>query len=70
MLKGEGLMPKCIKCDIESEHSICEQCVEELVANMSPEDLVSHALVGVDAMKGKGNLLERLRNCKSQLETK
>ena len=60
-------MVKCIKCDVESEHSICEHCANELLDNMSPEDLVAHALVGMDAIKGKGNLTERFKDYKSQL---
>ena len=63
-------MPRCIKCDVESGHSICERCVDELLDNMSDEDLAAHALVGMDAMKGKDNLLRRLGNYKSLLERK
>ncbi len=69
MLK-EGKMPKCIKCDTESPHSICEHCVDELLGNMSNEDLVAHALVGWDAINGKDKLLGRLKNYKSLLKGK
>ena len=61
-------MVKCIKCDTESEHSICGHCVDELLNNMSPEDLIAHALVGIDAIKGKDKLFERLKTYKSQLK--
>ncbi|KKL91934.1 hypothetical protein LCGC14_1889680 [marine sediment metagenome] len=60
-------MLKCIKCDMESEHSICKRCADELLDNMNPKDLVAHALVGMDVMKGKKDLNERLKFYKSQL---
>ncbi|KKL07017.1 hypothetical protein LCGC14_2590220 [marine sediment metagenome] len=63
-------MARCIKCDIESAHSICGPCADELLDKMSPEDLAAHALVGVDAIKGKDKLLERLNNYKALLKEK
>ena len=60
-------MPKCIKCNTESAHSICESCVDELLDNMTPGELVAHALVGMDAINGKDKLFERLKNYKSLL---
>ena len=60
-------MPECIKCGTESDHSICKRCVDELLDNMGPEDLVAHALVGRDAINGKNNPLERLKQYKSLL---
>ena len=61
-------MPKCIKCNKESNHSICAKCTCELLDNMSREDLLAHALVGMDALKGKDNLLDKLKKYKSLLK--
>jgi len=61
-------MPKCIKCNKESNHSICESCADELLSNMSREDLIAHALVGMDATAGKTGLAERLKKYKGLLE--
>ncbi|KKN64711.1 hypothetical protein LCGC14_0488430 [marine sediment metagenome] len=60
-------MPKCIKCNVESGHAICAPCAEELLDNMNPEELVAHALVGMDAMDGKDKLLERFKTYKALL---
>ena len=58
---------RCIKCNSESEHSICVHCADELIDNMAPEELVAHALVGADAIEGKDNLLRRLEFYKTML---
>lgn len=61
-------MPKCIQCNKESPHAICEECADKLVDKMSPESLVAHALVGMDAIKGKDKLFERLKKYKALLK--
>ena len=59
---------KCIKCYVETLHSICDTCVDELLSKMNRKDLIAHALVGMDAMDGKSGLVERLKKYKKELE--
>ena len=59
---------KCIQCNIETDHAICESCADELLDTMSTEDLVAHALVGIDAINGKDKLLERLKDYKQKIK--
>lgn len=57
-------MKECIKCGIETPHSICGKCAHELVSKMTPEDRLAHALVGLDVRDGKTNLRKRLEDYK------
>ena len=61
-------MTKCIMCNKETNHSICEECVEGLLNGMSRKDIIAHALVGMDVMEGRGNLLEKLKEYKELLK--
>ena len=65
MLKGWKMI-SCIKCNDESDHAICERCADELLDNMSFDDLVAHAKVGIDAIRGKDKLMERFKKYKFQ----
>ena len=58
---------KCIKCNKESVHAICDSCADEFLDNMSDKDLLAHALVGMDVINGKDKLLEKLKYYKELL---
>ena len=58
----------CIKCNVETDHAICESCAAELLGNMNINDLVAHALVGIDAINGKDNLKDKLQDYKQKIK--
>ena len=61
-------MAKCISCNTETSHSICDACAGKLVSKMNRKDLIAHALVGMDVMDGKSDLVERLEKYKAELK--
>lgn len=71
----------CIKCGktikenpIKDSTTVCQTCVDELLNNMSPKELLAHAKVGLDAVidevtgyqnvRQKGDLNKRLKKYK------
>ena len=63
-------MTTCIKCGKECEHNICMPCAGTLVDNMSMEDQIIHAKIGIQLTKGEYNGIKRPLGYYSDLFTK